>query len=200
MNERIRDVVNLSNLNSSLERIIVNYKDLQKFFNEIQRQFEDNQLIFYVYCCYLKNIIGDDILANHLIKLLKDYKDNKDLNLVDSDYFKMSIVEEIGLIITSCNSLEMGKIKWCNNKISTLLGFSSAELKKNKINRIIPPAISQKHNSYIKKWVESYKSTFINKTRVTFFINNSNYLMPFILYLKLLPTIVNGIEVCAMLY
>jgi len=89
MNERMRDVIYLSNLNSSLEKILVNYEDLEKFFNEIQKQFEDNKLIFYIYCCYLKNIINNDVLAEHLIKLLKDYKDNKNIPPVDSAYFKV---------------------------------------------------------------------------------------------------------------
>ena len=83
--------------------------------------------------------------------------------------------------------------------MTKILGFPKHELLKLRINKLIPPAISGKHTQYIRKWLESYKATFINKTRVTFFINKENYLCPVILYIKLLPTIENGIEVCGLI-
>src|SRR6185503_8951715 len=104
-----------------------------------------------------------------------------------------------GLLRVSCNNLEIGKIKWCNDKISNILGHPRSELMKTKINRLIPPVIGVKHNDYIKSFIQTSKEVFSNVTRVTFMINNNNYLIPTILYIKLSPQIKNGIEFSAMI-
>lgn len=136
-----------------------------------------------------------------------DYKSNKNLKKLDNinifniyndeDYLNLDTILESGMIKVSCNALEIGKIKWVNEIFSSLLGFSCIELLKLKINRIIPSSVANNHNEYIKNYVESNKEVLLNKLKTTLLINSENYIMPVIIYTKLLPTILNGIEVCS---
>ena len=199
MRERSKGEIYSANINDSLDKIINKNESLQSFFNDIQKLFENNKEVFYVFCCYLKYVMNEEILSEQIMTLLKNIKESESVQIKDSEYFKMNNIEENGLITISCNELEVGKIKWCNDKVTSILGFYKHELLKLKINKIIPPAIANRHTQYIRKWVESYKNSFINKTRITFFINKDNYLCPVILYVKLLPTIENGIEVCGLM-
>ena len=88
--EKQKGVVNYSLINGQLKRIYTKFQKLQTFFNEIQKIYEDNQLIFYIYCCFLKNVINNDSSADYIIKLLRDYKDNNSSkNVIDDEYYKV---------------------------------------------------------------------------------------------------------------
>lgn len=203
MNDKQKKLLNSSAFNSSLTRISNEFKALQSIFNTIQKQYEDNPLIFYIYCCYLKHIINNDHMAEHIIKLLREIKENKthkDSSMIDDEYYKMTSIEEIGLMKVSCNNLEIGKIKWCNEKASHITKFSENELLKLKINKLIPPIIALKHNDYIKSFISTSKARFINQTRLSVIISSSNYMIPVIIYYKIIPQIKNGIEICTMLH
>jgi len=108
--------------------------------------------------------------------------------------------QDIGLLRVSCNNLETGKIKWCNDKMSAIVGIPKFELNKMKINRIIPPLIANKHNDYIKNFIVNPKEVFINKIRISFMINDPNFLIPVVIYIKIVPSIKNGIEVVALVH
>ena len=216
MNEKQKHRFLTKNINKTLHKINSKYNKLQIFFTEIQKLFEDNRNIFYIYCCFLKNIMNNEQLAEHITKLLKDNKKvsptmhntQNETNLetyspipndfIDDDYYKMFNIETVGLLIVSCNNLEIGKIKWCNKKISHMLLYSKSDLSKLKINRIIPPIIANKHNDFVKSFIQSNVQYYSNITRVNFMINADDYIVPFILYMNIFPRIKNGIEMSAM--
>ena len=108
--------------------------------------------------------------------------------------------EDIGLLRVSCNNLETGKIKWCNDKMTSIVGFPKFELTKMKINRLIPPIIANRHTDYIKNFIINPKEVFLNKIRVSYMINDSNFLVPIIIYIKLVQEIKNGIEIIGMVH
>ena len=203
MNDKQKFRFLIKEVNKNLSKINRKYQKLQHFFSEIQKLFEDNRSIFYIYCCFLKNIMNNEQFSEHIIKLLRD---NKSLNtektsndFIDEDYYKMSSLESIGFLIVSCNNLEIGKIKWCNKKISNILRYSKSDLSKLKINRLIPPIIAQRHNDFLKAFIQTNKGYYSNLTRVTFMITANDYIIPVVMYINLYPRIKNGIEMATMI-
>ena len=204
MNDKQKCRLLMKEMNKNLAKINRKYQKLQIFFGEIQKLFEDNRSIFYIYCCFLKNIMNNEQFSEHIIKLLRDNKamtsDNKTLSdFIDEDYYKMSSSESIGLLIMSCNTLELGKIKWVNKKISNILHFNKNDLSKLKINRLLPPIIAQKHNELIKAFIQSNKGFYANLTRIAFMVTANDYMIPVVLYMNVFPRIKNGIEMIAMI-
>ena len=196
-------IISIENMNHILKLINRKFSKIQNFFDKIQKLYEDNSFLFYLYCCFLKNIMNNEQLAEHIIKLLlRNIHTNKatrnvskiNIDFIDDDYYKMTNIEEVGLMIISCNPQEIGKIKWCNNKISNLLSFSRNDLSKLKINRIIPPVIASKHSEFIRAYIQTNKEYYINVTRANFFINANDFLTPVLIYINKIPKIKNGIE------
>lgn len=203
MSDKQKCRLSMKEMNKNLAKINRKYQKLQIFFGEIQKLFEDNRSIFYIYCCFLKNIMNNEQFSEHIIKLLRDNKaitsDDKTLSdFIDEDYYKMSSSESVGLLIMSCNNLELGKIKWVNKKISNILHFNKNDLSKLKINRLLPPIIAQKHNELIKAFIQSNKEFYANLTRIGFMITANDYMIPVVLYMNIFPRIKNGIEMVAM--
>jgi hypothetical protein len=199
MNNRMKLTMNVISIENKLNEIEVGKKQLNKFFENIS--YEDNTKTCYFYICYLKHIVNNDSqsfeLANSFESLNnKLQKENKYLDL---EYYKMLKIPEIAVMKVSCSNLEIGKIKWVNKKCAEILDFSINELLKKKINRIIPPSIAKKHNQYIKEYIETYKSSFVDVARVSCIINSQNCLVPVILYVKLIPRINQGIELGVLL-
>ena len=77
MNDKQKFRFLIKEVNKNLSKINRKYQKLQHFFSEIQKLFEDNRSIFYIYCCFLKNIMNNEQFSEHIIKLLRD---NKSLN------------------------------------------------------------------------------------------------------------------------
>lgn len=202
MNDKLKNILNTEAINRKIMEMNLNFTKLQIFFNEIQKLYEENPNVFFLYCCYLKHIAMDYKNADIIVNLLMDYKNNRNKVkiFIDDEYYKMTNIEEIGLLKVSCNNLEVGKIKWCNQKSAEITGFSVAELLKMKINRIIPPIVSTKHNDYMKSFINTYKARFINNNRISFIIDSYNYLVPVILYIKVIPQIKHGIEICSLIH
>ena len=202
-----KGILSIENMNHILKLINRKYSKIQNFFDKIQKLYEDNSFLFYLYCCFLKNIMNNEQLGEHIIKLLlRNIYTNQasrnvskvNLDFIDDDYYKMTNIEEVGLMIVSCNPQEIGKIKWCNNKISNLLSFSRNDLSKLKINRIIPPVVAARHNEFIRAYIQTNKEYYINLTRANFFINSNDFLIPVLVYINKIPKIKNGIEIFAM--
>ena len=57
-------------MNHILKLINRKYSKIQNFFDKIQKLYEDNSFLFYLYCCFLKNIMNNEQLGEHIIKLL----------------------------------------------------------------------------------------------------------------------------------
>ena len=64
----------------------------------------------------------------------------------------MTNIEKVGLMIISSNPQEIGKIKWCNNKIINLLSFWRNDLSKLKIN-----IIYSKYTEFIRGYIQTNK-------------------------------------------
>ena len=206
MIEKQKNIFSIAKFNDSLFIINKKLKSLQIFFDKIQKNFEDNTFLFYLYCCFLKNITNNIQLSEHIMKLLlrntkkfsneKTNNNNNTTDFIDDDYYKMINNEDLGLMIVSCNQQEIGKIKWCNNKLSNLLSFSRNDLSKLKINRIIPPIIANIHNDFIKSFIQTNKEYYSNITRASFLINSYDFMVPVLIYMNKIPKIKNGIEIC----
>ncbi len=90
LTEKQKGMLNSNTINNNLKRINYKFNKLQIFFNEILKIHEDNQLVFYIYSCFLRNILNNDQSAENIIKILKDYKESNSAKpSINDEYYKV---------------------------------------------------------------------------------------------------------------
>ncbi len=90
LTEKQKGMLNSNTINNNLKKINDKFNKLQIFFNEILKIHEDNQLVFYIYSCFLRNILNNDQSAENIIKILKDYKESNSAKpSINDEYYKV---------------------------------------------------------------------------------------------------------------
>lgn len=89
LNEKQKGILDSNIINNQLKKINSKFTKLQIFFNDIQKNYLDNQLIFFIYCCFLKNVMNNNKSAEYIFKLIRDYKENTSTKMFNEEYYKV---------------------------------------------------------------------------------------------------------------
>ena len=195
----------------------------EKFYT-ILMKYGDNPKLMYGYSYFLKNTIRNEIIYDDIQLRFENILDktyvinNKELislnsnninnefnnnnkgNLVKNTIFEKDTLYKKGLMFITADKSELGKIKWANQAVSEILGYTIKDLCNSKINNYLPYTISCKHDNYLKNFVSSSKELFLNNNRTVIFINSSNFIVVTQFYGKVLPSVRYGISIGALIY
>ena len=80
-----------SDISCGLKKILLKNESLQNFFNDHQKLFENNKEISYIFCCYLKHTMNDEIRTDQIITQMKTMKKSGSVKVTDSEYFKVNL-------------------------------------------------------------------------------------------------------------
>jgi len=101
---------------------------------------------------------------------------------------------ESSILIISGDKLSLGKITYCNNSFTTLLGYSIDEIIGKNVSYIIPWNVSLYHDKFIENFYKKSQINIINHIRDILIVDKGNYLVPVRIAIRLLPYVEEGIH------
>ena len=93
----------------------------------------------------------------------------------------------------------IGTIISVTQEIETILGYEVSDLVDTNIAVVMPKILSDIHTDLMRSFFRRGKSEIVGRERIVYPINSQGYIVPCNLFIKVLPQIVNGIQIAAFL-
>ena len=205
----IRDIINsLYNCNNYLSTDLIN--DIKYFTNEI---CNDTDLL--IKCNEIqdkvkKTITTAEVSSNSLSKKKIQNTNANDTKISKNDKFEKDEAttksisdflsslydkyDSLGYLSISSQPNAIGRITNVNNVFLEKLYYQKSQLINFNINKIIVSLFGHMHDTFIKRYIETNRSYFLNKHILTYFKNKFNVLIVSNSFLKISPYIKNGIS------
>jgi PAS domain S-box-containing protein len=103
-------------------------------------------------------------------------------------------MEDVGSVVISGKSSEIGKILSVNLKFCSIFKYDSSQLLNNSINKIMPQYLSQYHDNFIKRYMESAKKNILDQDRILFGLKSTGFIRPTLIQVKLIPNLKDNIR------
>jgi hypothetical protein len=99
------------------------------------------------------------------------------LNLDIDPSTLINIPEQNFYLMVGAYSRDLNKIIDCSKNIDMLLGQSARALRQTDVSKIIPPPVSEHHETYIANYVIKAKSEIMDSVRFAFLVNSDGFLV-----------------------
>ena len=86
----------------------------------------------------------------------------------------------------------MGTIKFISKDVTNMLGYHQKELKGLNISTIMPSGLADVHDSLMKGYFSSSRTSVLSLTRSVFPLDKHGYMVPSEILIKMLPDLDNG--------
>ena len=103
-------------------------------------------------------------------------------------------MDDVGTVVISGNLSEIGKILSVNIKFCSIFKFEDSQLLRNSINKIIPQYLSQFHDSFIKRYMETAKKHVLDDHRIVFGLVSTGFIIPILIHVKVIPNLEESIR------
>jgi PAS domain S-box-containing protein len=81
-----------------------------------------------------------------------------------------------GVVIVEATASSFGTIIHTNEELEHVLGYSRSDLLEKNVNFVMPPLISRNHSAIFQNYLNTGRSTVIDKHRQVFAVNKNGYL------------------------
>ena len=180
-------------------QISKNMIKMNKIFKELRHNNNFfNRIVYTLYAEFLKQVIcneeqGQEI-DEYLISKADINKDNNDKeNTLIFSNGKINM-DEIGSCVISGDLMKLGNILHCNLQFGNIFKYEQKDLKMEKINKIIPSFISDFHNEFILRYLETGKSHISGKNRLLFGLRSDGLMVLIVLFVKTVPNLENSVR------
>jgi len=176
------------------------YQEMQANYNAAIAIFPHNAKLVGEFGNFEKSIMNNDMVAKNYETRAKQIvkeqleqnregvRNNED-NLVDTNSEKRTFI-----CVVSGNPNTMGDIVSVNNEITQNLGFKAKEIVGQNVGVLCPQYISTKHNQIIENFIRRGDSQFLKNRRIVTACNSKGFLVLLESYVKVLPSIEEGIR------
>lgn len=157
-----------------------------------------NYSLFINYVNFITFVVQKDLTSeikeNYIVKLKENwrnyilYKSNSITNYTYQD------LENLGVLIVSSDVINHARITYSNLLISDFLKYKSEELIRKNVNILIPDIIAEKHDLFIKRYVETNHSNILNKDLKLFMKTKIGYIICVDIHIKPMLNFSDGIN------
>lgn len=191
------DVNGLYEIGSKMGAI---YKDMQRNYKAAIAIFPHNFKMYSEFGNFERFIMNNDVIARNYEarakQILKEQAEqnregvhNYENNLVDTNSNSRTFI-----CMISGNPNMMGEIVSVNTEITQILGFKPKEIIGQNSGILCPQYISAKHNQIIENFIMRGSSVVLKSRQVITATNSSGFLVMLESYIKLYPSIQEGIR------
>ncbi|CDW83114.1 UNKNOWN [Stylonychia lemnae] len=154
---------------------------VQKQFHRINSlsKYADHK-IYHCFAQVQKLILNDhqayELYLNKmksLITMQKLFKNNSLKFYTDTD---------LGVLLANGTQQEFGKIILTNQILMKVLGFSTQDLRHQRIGILQPKLIKENHDKFISRFLSTGQSNFMHTMQNLFLLNKNGYVLPFQVY------------------
>jgi len=193
--------VNIPDLNILYEigqKIYILNSEVEEIWEKISKinpNYPRALLLYGNYLCDLRNHsqLGGELLEQARIKTQKKSIDEF---LKSSD---LLFADDTAVLHISGKKGKSGKITQMNDVVTKLFGYRKAEILDADINVLMPRIYAHKHNEFLTKHYQTGYKTNTQENRILYGLHRNGYCFALILYVKVMPTLDNGLEFVGMI-
>lgn len=149
----------------------------------------------------MKEIVNDDGESQKILEKAEYVKKSAQVNkqFVDNERLKYGENSNTCLITCSGNFNNIGFVTNTNNEITRILGFTKQDIFEQNVSKIMPKAIADLHDGFMRNYLETSVPKVIGTERLVLCQDKSGYLVPCTLMIKVLPNLDEGIQIVGFL-
>ena len=158
-----------------------------------------SKTVFQLYFEFLDKVIFDEEQlreVRNFLTLNKYFQNNvsnlkEDFLIFHNDKINM---DDVGSCVISADLLSLGKILNCNLQFGNIFKYEKDDLKMESINKLIPSYISDFHNDFLLRYLETGKKHIIDKNKLLFGLRSDGLVVPIIFFVKAVPNLDKSIR------
>lgn len=179
-------------------QISKNMTKMNSIFKQLrQNQNFFNRIVYKLYAEFLNLVICNEEQGKEII----NYLNNRAINIEIKEHDNTMIfsngkinMDEVGACVISGDLKQLGNILHYNLQFGNIFKYEQKELKLEKINKICPSYISNYHNEFILRYLETGKSHIIGKNKLMFGLRSDGLLVLIVLFVKIVPNLENSVR------
>lgn len=140
-----------------------------------------------------KSMEKSDFKANKIMNSGRYEEIEYDIKNIFQDY------EKLGIITVSNTNDSIGRIEFCNKQIANLLNYDKKDIINASLKKIIVNYVSDLHDFFLKKYIETNKSYHLNNHIVLLLKTRNQFIIPVHFILKIIPNFKNGVKIIAVI-
>jgi PAS domain S-box-containing protein len=177
------------------------HQEISRVANRLLLLQPSNVAMLLTYSRYLNDIINNEYYAHDIFSLAfgqrlnfkshlagkKDTHAEKEAALFGENGF-------CSIFILRTDFRNLGVVEFANHEVHTMFGYRPEQLIGKDISCIMPESIGSVHRQLMMRFFDKGESPIINKFRELFVRDSDGYLVPVLIYPKVLPNLTNGLK------
>ncbi|CAD8203560.1 unnamed protein product [Paramecium pentaurelia] len=195
------DSPDLGKMNDIGAKINLSITQVEELWNKMQKMTQNLPKAMRLYGKFIIEVLqdkdyGEELLdkSRHLQTQNNKMKNKQTISLISS--------EDIGYesqptLLVSTAQEKFAQITNLNLACCNLFGYNKSEMINRKINIFMPNLYSKFHDAHVENFLSSNDNRNINKERLVYIKMKSNYIMPCFIYLKVIQSIDDNVQLAA---
>jgi PAS domain S-box-containing protein len=151
-----------------------------------------------VYGKFLLEVTNEETYnVKHLEKAEVILKNIKESSKIDETGVKYEENANTAVLIISGDDAKLGMVVHTNNLVKDLIGYQRTELLDRNIASIMPKIYGEHHNAVLRRYVNSSESKVNGHERLVPALTKEGFMLPATALTKVLPSLINGIQIVA---
>lgn len=190
------DLGKLNDIGSSINNSIVQVED---HWNKLLKINRNMPKAMRMYGKFLIEIINDKETGEELLEQarnLMNANNKRAMNMLNINSNDDFLNDSTPTIVISGEQEKFAVITGINLSAASLFGYNKTELTNRKLNVLMPQAYAKFHDAFIENYISNNenKSGLTSKERMVFGKHKSNYIFPFYITIKAVPSVLQGIQ------
>ncbi|CAD8162073.1 unnamed protein product [Paramecium octaurelia] len=198
LQEESPDLGKMNEIGSKINLVILQVEDL---WNRMQKMTQNLPKAMRLYAKFIIEVLQDKEFGEQLLDKSKKLqqqiikqRNQSMLSILNNDDL---CYESNATIIVSTAPEKFAQIINLNLSCCNLFGFVKSEMINRKINIFMPSIYSKFHDAYFDRFMQTNDNRLINRERLVFIKQKSNYILPCFLTLKLIQSLDDSLQLGA---
>lgn len=187
---------NISNLNKLATMITETKDQILKTYKILFKLSENNTKTLEIYGAYLIDIENNKKEAakvyDRLLYTMKDKKKRTRTASLETNH--------MAIIIMSGLFKERGKVIGVNSEATKLFKMKKTEMVNHPIENLMPKFYAKHHKDFMSRFYREGTSKILGFRRKIFILNKFNFIVGATLYVKIMPSLTDGIHIVGFIY
>ncbi|CAD8126292.1 unnamed protein product [Paramecium sonneborni] len=200
LQEESPDLGKMNEIGSKINLAILQVEDL---WNKMSKLTQNLPKAMRLYAKFIIEVLQDKDFGEELLSKSKNLqqqnlkiKNQQLISLLNSDDL---CYESNPITVVSTSQEKFAQIVNVNMSCCNLFGYMKTEMINRKINIFMPSLYAKFHDNYFEKFMETNDNKNINKERLVYIKQKSNYIAPCFLTLKIIQSFDDNLQMAAQL-
>ncbi|CAD8075781.1 unnamed protein product [Paramecium primaurelia] len=192
------DLGKMNNIGAKINLAIIQVEEL---WNKMQKMTQNLPKAMRLYAKFIQEVLQDKDYGEELLERSKNLQTQNN-KMKNKQTISLISSEDIGYesqptLMVSTAQEKFAQITNLNLACCNLFGYNKSEMINRKINIFMPNLYSKFHDAHIENFLSSNDNRNINRERLVYIKMKSNYILPCYIYLKVLQSIDDNVQLAA---